>query len=329
MEDGYSEKQDKIKEERPIGPGGIIGTVIFVLSFSIWILVAYGAYAGVPKGLFSVDNVYGFEALKEIFTVYSLIPVVPLCLLYQILFASLYIRKSKKILKSTALALTFSAVIFMLIPCLLFEHKKDVLLDECRPQITAHLTKRYGKEFAESVKIKIEDYDDRYFYLINPATERPASIHYYAGDPVELYDDVINYINNEEINKEFCKFEAAKLGLPDNVEIDTRMESADLTGFKAGDDPSVLFGSASFRIKKITINKDHCEANEVLPEFQKAWDELIPLIGDHYYNNSIRMAIRSGNKDFASAQIDYPANYNGFHPTVSIHTPYSRAYYLD
>ena len=329
MEDQTMDNSKKVKEERPLSVPGVIGMICFFLGLLPWIFIACGAFFGVPKGLFSVDNVYGFDAVIDVLRWNAAIPVIPVCVLYQIIFAVAYIRKSTKKVKIAALAVTGAVLVSVLVPCFIFEKKKADLIKESSPAIEAHLASRYGEEFAHSVKIKVSDYDDRYFDLINPATDKPASIHYSITEPDKLYDLVMNGINNDEVNKRFSEFAAKKLGLPENIEIDTKMETADLTGFKAGDDPAVLFESAEFKIKSITIHKDKCEANEVLPEVQRLWKNVVPLIGDHYYSNSFTVKITSGSEVFATAQIDYPANYNGMRPVGSIHTPYTGAYYLD
>ena len=69
--------------------------------------------------------------------------------------------------------------------------------------------------------------------------------------------------------------------------------------------------AASFGLR---IEYGSVEANEVLPEVQRLWKNVVPLIGDHYYSNSFTVKITSGSEVFATAQIDYPANYNGMRP---------------
>ena len=77
---------------------GIVGISLFFLSFLSYFLLMHAGFQGTQNGLSGGPVVYGWEAIKTVFISYCTVPLYPVCMLYELLFAVLYIRKQGKTL---------------------------------------------------------------------------------------------------------------------------------------------------------------------------------------------------------------------------------------
>lgn len=93
----FTTKKNKLKKQENMD----IAKVLFVLSCSVWILYflsgVYAMFVGYTSCFITChDTIYGFEAMKEMLFInllkYSLIPVLPISLIYMII----YLFKKKK-----------------------------------------------------------------------------------------------------------------------------------------------------------------------------------------------------------------------------------------
>ena len=84
-----------------ISVGGMIGSVLFFLSFLPYVHMIYIGLTGVVFGMQGFVLCYGYMGMfaDAIFLTFFL--VLPVCLLYQIVFAVKYIRHHGKLLKVT------------------------------------------------------------------------------------------------------------------------------------------------------------------------------------------------------------------------------------
>ena len=84
-----------------ISIGGIIGTVIFFLSFLPYVHLIYIGLTGVVFGMQGFVLCYGYMGMfaDAIFLTFFLI--LPICIIYQIVFGVKYIRHHGELLKAT------------------------------------------------------------------------------------------------------------------------------------------------------------------------------------------------------------------------------------
>ena len=94
-----------MKNENKLGIGGIIGSVIFFLSFLPYVHLIYIGLTGVVFGMQGFVLCYGYMGMfaDAIFLTFFL--VLPICFIYQLVFFFKIIRHHKKLLKSTIILL--------------------------------------------------------------------------------------------------------------------------------------------------------------------------------------------------------------------------------
>lgn len=100
MSEGFKyEKHNTVKKVL-----SAIGTAFFFASYIPCVYIVLCSIEGVRSGLFGDNCIYGFDAKLDLLTWFIIIPVIPVCFIYQLVFGIAYIRK-RKILSVITLAL--------------------------------------------------------------------------------------------------------------------------------------------------------------------------------------------------------------------------------
>ena len=76
---------------------GIIGTVVFFITYLPFLLLIEYSLHGIQSGIIGGEYVYGFEAIGCALLFLSVVPVYPICVLYQLIFGIAYVRRHRKI----------------------------------------------------------------------------------------------------------------------------------------------------------------------------------------------------------------------------------------
>ena len=86
---------------------GFIGCFFFFASFLVWIFVGCFGFAGTHEGLLGGPMIYGLDAELYVALWLCVIPVIPVCFLYELIFGIAYIARSKdkKLKKGTGIFL--------------------------------------------------------------------------------------------------------------------------------------------------------------------------------------------------------------------------------
>ena len=302
---------DKTREEMTMGLPGIIGTVIFFLSFLPYIFLIYSAIFGIGTGFFGFygfyGTLYGLKAVIYSGTMLILIPVLPVCFLYQVLFGVIYLRvRPKKIRIPAAIcACVFAALI--VIPCLVYKGREIVYSKEEDPEVRRFLEDKYGEQFAAEARIVLfsmenGEYrvytpvlpDGEYFVVdrdvnTNEFNDHNDLIHEFACSNIGFTDDLDTYLDE-------------KYGLPGNAHIHAECMSIDFGDFRNGDDHSGLLTNADYWISSIRLEPSIIDQESLKDITLDIWETYVPEFGDHM-GEYITVYIYDGEEIIADIQI--------------------------
>ena len=305
---------------------GVIGTVFFFLTFIVYVVLIMAECLGITKEILGSTYVYGFDALKVIVFWITVIPVLPVCIIYEIIFALTYIRKRGKGLKIASIAVTAVMIIGLVIPGIVHEINKRKLISDCEDDISDYLDDKYGDGFSDDISISIKNFDEREFYISTPALPEGTTFELdfeteYAG----TNDDLINIFANANSGfiEDFDDYLDHAYSLPDNMDIDARVLSIDLSGFRDGDDYSVLFDSNGYKIRSITVTCDDLDDDSLVDLLNLIDADYIPVFGDNMWEY-IMVYVYEGDEPAYSVQIT-PRNLDGGEPDVANISVYSGA----
>ena len=260
---------------------GIIGTVLFFLSFLPLIYAVFKGFTGVFFGFQGFAYFFGLFAivLTLIYECFLFFFLPVLCLIYQVGFGSNYIRHHKKLDRATkilVIVIIAAAVISSLFSGQLITLKHNLV----QPKIRNHLAEVYG-EAASDIRFEIESLYSLKYNAHSPVLPQDKSFEIQVyNDNESIYDDLLSVF--EETNKDYMpalkKYIAEKEHIPDGLEVIPDIISIDFKDYKYGDDITVLLGRTNYRIKG--FNLDYSKVNDqiVMELTNKVWKEIYPNI---------------------------------------------------
>ncbi len=301
---------DKTREKKPLGLFGILGAILYYLSFLPYIYLAYSAVFGISVFFGFLDysgTLYGIKAVIYSGMMLTVIPVLPACLLYQILFGVLYLRvRPKNVRRPAAIyACIFAALIA--IPCLVYWGREKVYTVTAGSEVRAFLEDKYGEQFAKESKIVLESMEDEEFYVYTSVLPDKVSFVVRRDRNTHEFDDHNDLMrafanNNEGFTESLNTYLDEIYGLHDNAHISAECISLDFGDYRDGDDYSDLIRNAEYSIYSIDIEPEVIDQESLETITFDMWENYVPKFGDNI-DECLMVYIYDGDTRVAEIQI--------------------------
>ena len=279
---------------------GIIGVVLFFLSYLPLIPLIEVGIHGVQSGLFGGPYIYGFDAIANYFLWLCVVPIYPICILYQLIFGIAYIRKHK-VLKIVTIAVVASLVTAILAAGIYYEVKKKELIDADRELIIEYLSDKYGEEVTSDITVTLTNYDDRQYRVTSPVLPDDGYFYVYTSTADGFYDDLVETYKrwDETFEDDFDAYIDEQYDMPDNMNLQYVLDSVYFGDFTYGDDHDVLFEGAQYRVTGIEVDEGDITDEDVLEILNGVWEEQIPKLSDVIGEDHLWLYIKeNGNHAF-------------------------------
>lgn len=264
---------------------GAIGTFFFFISYISYLYIILSSVDGVQAGLFGGRYVYGFEAMFNLLQWFSIVPIIPICFIYQLVFGLVYIRK-RKILSIITLVLVAGIIAGILLAGIPVELEKKQQVKDDLPVITEYLEEKYGHEMASNISITLFDGESGSYKVTTPVLPEGSYFYMYIGIP--LYDQLIpTFLRaNEDYSDRFNDYINSKYDLPENVRFRTNIESIDFGNYEYGDDTTALYDRTKYTITEMDYESKELNDEIVIEIIHDAWNKYysqieIPSDTDH------------------------------------------------
>ena len=272
---------------------GIIGTVLFFVSYIPYFALAYTGITCVQRGLFGGPYIYGFDAMWNLFVWTCIIPVFPFCILYQLIFGIFYIRKHRALTAATLIIVAVAGTAILSVG-LTYESMKKNQIKEDFEIIKEQLSEEYGCETYYFYGIRVLDYEDKSYML--KSVVLPENVEFAVYTNEDYRNDLISQFEsyNGSFHSDYEAYLDSKFGMPENMHIQAHIISIDFGSYRDGDDYTALFDKVTYEINGIIVeldDADDCIVTETLQEF---WKEQSPKIEN---NRSNRFVIMTRNSD--------------------------------
>ena len=303
---------------------GITGAVLFFLSYlPLFYLIAVGI-EGRLSGLFGGPLLYGFDAMWNYFTWLCIVPIYPACIIYQLIFGIVYIRKHR-ILNYAAIGVVFVLVTAITVVGLTAENKNEKRLAAAKPLIEQYLTDKYGEGFiTENTRIRLFSPDeDGYMVTTDVLPDGIEFAVYLSAGNDTLIDSFCNY--NDDFRKEFEDYASEQCGIPDNMSLQVNIESVEFGSYHLGDDYTDLFPRVDYSIGGLTVDLDNANDDSVEELIYEVWEEQFPEFEDKSDSDYITMYVRD-NGEYAYSVVYYIDSRTA---AVSLYRPTDRVSELD
>ena len=315
---------------------GFIGCFFFFASFLVWIFVGCFGFAGTHEGLLGGSMIYGLDAEINVALWLCVIPVIPVCFLYELVFGIAYIARSKdkKLKKGTGIFL-LAVLLFVASPCIFWAIRYQALVIGNSASIRSYLKDKYGETAARQAKIRVDEFDteDPSFLISTPILEKGKTfdLHYssYKGGYGDNLDDYISK-GIPGFREDFGKYLDEKYQMPSNIHLDANFDGADMGDYHYGDDYTEFFPTAKYRIGKVYYDTDYTDKNTLQNIPVDVYENYYPLFEDHVENCFI-IIVRVNGVEAMSIQIDKPfyGNYYRATATFYAYNDFQALSYLD
>ena len=315
----------KAGEENYIRPFGLFGLILFYISFIPYLMLVWVAAAGTDT-FFGGDMYnrmeYGFRAVAYMGRLLSLmIPVIPVCLIYQMIFGFLYISKRPSEIRKPAVIYSAVFAALILTPCLFHSGREFIYTHRHVPEIRAFLSDKYGEKVAKECRIELEDIYYEEFTVYSPifSDDDPFTV---SRDRDGSFDDHGNMIlafanENEGFSEELNNYIDEKYDLPDNMHSGARCTDIEFGDFRYGDDYSALIPTAEYTIDRLYVELDDVDQETLEKLLIDIWKEQCPKFMDSL-EDSLVIIVSADGQVIANLQITMPIPENHNLPVGSI-----------
>ena len=249
---------------------GITGVILFFLSYLPYISIISAGINGVQRGLIGGPFIYGFEAMYNQLVLGSIIPVFPICFLYQLIFGISCIRKHK-ILTIADLIIVFAIISSALAVGFSYESKKSGLVNEESDSIKTYLAEKYDIDPDSVTGIRLENLDERCYGVSCDVLPKGAEFEIYTD--VEYSDVLVSaFVRlNKDFRNEFTAYLENKYDLPDNMHFSINVISISFGDYRDGDDYSLLFERTDYEIIGLEVDLNEINDDIVKDVISDIW----------------------------------------------------------
>ncbi len=315
----------KSREIKTLGGAGIAGLAIFYLSYVPYLMLAWGAAFGTDT-FFGGDlfrgYVYGFEAVGYIGLFYStLLPVLPVCLLYQVLFGLLYIRRLPRDIKRPAGIYAGVFALLILVPCLIYSGRELVYYTGNAPKVRSFLAEKYGDSVADKCRIRLNDMESEDFDVYSPIilSDRSFTVNRSNGSNFDDHGYLILEFENENegFREDLNSYLDETFDMPDNMHLEAYCSELDFGSYKYGDDYASLIPDAGYCIYKLYVELDSVSQEDLEELLVSIWYNQCPKFADKL-EDSLVIIVSVDGQAVANLQITLPIPENHNLPVGSI-----------
>ena len=280
---------DKTREEKPLGLVGILGAILYYLSFLPYIYLAYSAVFGISVFFGFLDysgTLYGTKAVIYSGMLITMLPILPACLLYQILFGLIYLRvRPKNVRRPAAIyACIFAALI--VIPCLVYWGRETAYSTKVGDEVRSFLEDKYGEHFVKDARIVLESMEDEEFRVYSPVLPNGVAFVVRRDRNTHEFDDHNDLMrafanNNEGFTEALNSYLDEIYGLPDNAHISAECRSVDFGDYRYGDDYADLIENAEYTIYAIDLEPETIDQESLEEITFNIWGRYVPKFSDN------------------------------------------------
>lgn len=262
---------------------GVIGAVLFFSSYLPYLFLVFVAINGFVLGLAGESYVYGFEAVCGLFVLLCIFPVYPVCILYQLIYGIVYIRKRKK-LKIAAIAVVAVLAAAIFASCFHYEIRKRHQLNEDNGYIIEYLSDKYGDDIASDISISMINPEERCYSVTSHVLPDSARFTVYAADGTDNLVRIFEQYN-ENFHEDFENYLAEVYDLPENMSISVMITDIEFGDYRCGDDYERLFDGVDYKAAGITVDVMDLSSDDAIEIVSSVMRDQYPLFEGNTSND--------------------------------------------
>lgn len=289
----------------------IIFWVIFLLSFVPYLYLVKAAIFGADVGLFYPNWAYGFEAVYVLIYFFSIVPVFPVCLIFEIIYVIIMFRKMGKNKRLITVLMPVSIIILIVVPCI-FHEINDKYLDKKYYEknneiVWEYLRDNYSDEILENSQLTLKDRKTGCYWLRldKPLFGEIVYIDIRINEDGSITDDFVekfNNTNNREFLVEFGSYLDSYFGMDESTDLQPMVNDIDLSSYSFDDGMDSVFEKCDYVITSVYFKQKTYDKEVTIEKIKDFYKEIMPLVSVQD-NQSFNFYVMEGDRFYAAVHV--------------------------
>lgn len=260
---------------------------IFIISFIPYLILVKAAIWGADVGLFNYHWAYGFDAVYVMLYFFTIIPIFPVCLLYELIYGIISFRKFEKIKKIIVIFLPILIVLLILIPSTIheindkYQDKKYYEVNEER--IWSYLKDNFSDEMLKDGRLVLRKREDGIYWLEldKPVFDKINIITITIDKDGNIVDDFgENFKRNNlvEFLDEFNAYIDEYYEMDESIDLQAFIYDIDMKNYSYQDSMEDIFGRCDYDISSVYISEEKYNKDEVIATVEKFYTDKMPIL---------------------------------------------------
>lgn len=259
--------------------------ILFLASFVPYLIMVKAAIFGSDVGLFYPRMAYGFEAIQFYLYVFCIVPIYPACLLLQIIYFVVALRKDKGIKKKIGIFLPIAIIVLIIVPStirLLIDKNNDKkFFAKNEDKVWEYLHEHYSDAFLTDCELTLFHRETKTFWLRTPEPFLGDN-HYLLiqilddGTIIDDANEKISEVNTPAFIEAFEEYVDGMYGVDSDIDIETRINAIDMREYNYGDADETLFSKCEYDVTAIYFVETHYDQEEIIKKIEGLYKEILP-----------------------------------------------------
>lgn len=284
MNENESVKKMKIKKVVDI-----LTWVLFLLSFVPYLLLVKAALFGADVGLFNSYIAYGFEAVYVLLCYFTIIPIFPVCLIYEIIYVLVGFCKFNRVRRMVIIVIPVTIVLLIVAPCTIYSivssNKDKNYFNECEEEIWSYLRDNYSGEIIEKGELTLLNRQEGRFWLrldkalfdnINYITVNIDKDGNITDDFAENFSGANTY--NKNIRDKFNEYVDELYKVDANTDLQAYILKIDMKDFSYQGDLREFFTKCDYIVTSVYFNVDKYNQQAIISKIKDFHKNVIPQL---------------------------------------------------
>ena len=309
--DIYSQKKYNFQDVSIENNKKSISYIIYLLSFIPYLYLIYVCIFGIEFGIFTTGSTYyGFKAIILAFCLFSIIPIYPTILIFQIIYTlkkyKTFDKKRKKTIKSIILFI----IILLIIPSIFYlayeKHELNTTLLADKLVIEEYLINTFGEEHYKNMEIIEPDRICTFYTIKTPLVNYAFDIYLNESrTEIESSTFIDDFCQKNNLYQKMDYYLTSKFNLPDNIEINSSITNInlDMKNYDPNDNAEKLLSQCEFSIESFYIYIDVFNKDEIINLIKNYFVKYHNTLQPYYSHDWIRFHIKLNSNDDYFAEI--------------------------
>lgn len=261
--------------------------IVFLISFVPYLYLVKAAFFGADVGLFNPWWAYGFKAVYTLICYLTIVPIFPVCLIYELIYGIVMFRKFGRTRRLITIFLPITLIALIVLPCTVYEindrYQNTKYYENNSEKVWAYLRENYSDEILETAELTLRNREDGQFWLfLNKTVFNEISyIEIILNEDGSILDDFGEYFknsSNQQFINDFGEYLDSYYGLDGNTDLQALVYGIDMSDYSFQDSLDDVFGRCEYVITSVYFTEETYDKDSTIKLIEEFYTKTMPII---------------------------------------------------